>query len=100
MYVDIFSDLSTKLQDTLELIEESLDVALSRTCHSFDPDLYLKVQAGYTMLGKTQTALDQLHMHFTTAVHVCHIHVSQLIFTDLRLCKIYAAKQLASSTVL
>ncbi|CAH1787995.1 unnamed protein product [Owenia fusiformis] len=63
------SELSSKLQDTLEMIEEQLDVALSKTCGNFDMKYYDKVQTAYRLLGKTQTAMDQLHMHFTSAVH-------------------------------
>ncbi|XP_041367289.1 syndetin-like [Gigantopelta aegis] len=63
------SELSSKLQDTLEMIEEQLDVALSKTCVSFDVPHYEKVQTAYRLLGKTQTAMDQLHMHFASAIH-------------------------------
>ncbi|XP_071803209.1 syndetin-like isoform X1 [Asterias amurensis] len=63
------SELSSKLQDTLEMIEEQLDQALSKTCSNFDVKHYEKVQTAYTLLGKTQTAMDQLHMHFTSAIH-------------------------------
>ncbi|CAH1237851.1 VPS50 [Branchiostoma lanceolatum] len=63
------SDLSSKLQDTLEMIEEQLDVALSKTCNSFDAAHYEKVQTAYRLLGKTQTAMDQLHMHYASAIH-------------------------------
>ncbi|XP_074658828.1 syndetin-like isoform X2 [Tubulanus polymorphus] len=63
------SELSSKLQDTLEMIEEQLDVALSKTCNNFDTHHYEKVQTAYCLLGKTQTAMDQLHMHFTSAIH-------------------------------
>ncbi|XP_014680059.1 PREDICTED: syndetin-like, partial [Priapulus caudatus] len=63
------SELSSKLQDTLEQIEEQLDVALSKTCQQFDYGHYTKVQAAYRLLGKTQTAMDQLHMHFASAIH-------------------------------
>ena len=55
----IFSELSTKLQDTLEMIEESLDVALSKTCNSFDEKHYEKVQTAYRLLGKTQVSLTE-----------------------------------------
>ena len=48
------SELSSKLQDTLEMTEESLDVALSKTCGNFDEKHYEKVQAAYKLLGKTQ----------------------------------------------
>ncbi|XP_060086337.1 syndetin-like [Ylistrum balloti] len=63
------SELSSKLQDTLEMIEEQLDVALSKTCSHFDIVHYEKVQIAYRLLDKTQTAMDQLHMHFTSAIH-------------------------------
>lgn len=63
------SELSSKLQDTLEMIEEQLDVALSKTCSHFDVVHYEKVQIAYRLLDKTQTAMDQLHMHFTSAIH-------------------------------
>lgn len=63
------SELSSKLQDTLEMIEEQLDVALSKICSGFDVTHYEKVQNAYRLLGKTQTAMDQLHMHFASAIH-------------------------------
>lgn len=63
------SELNSKLQDTLVMIEEQIDVALSKTCSNFDETHYEKVQTAYRLLGKTQTAMDQLHMHFTSAIH-------------------------------
>lgn len=63
------SELNSKLQDTLEMIEEQLDVALSKTCNNFDVGHYEKVQTAYRLLGKTQVAMDQLHMHYTSAIH-------------------------------
>ncbi|XP_048779720.2 syndetin-like isoform X2 [Ostrea edulis] len=63
------SELNSKLQDTLVMIEEQIDVALSKTCSNFDEAHYEKVQTAYRLLGKTQTAMDQLHMHFTSAIH-------------------------------
>lgn len=35
----------------------------------FDSNAYTKIQAAYLVLGKTQIAVDQLHMHFTSAIH-------------------------------
>ncbi|XP_069681255.1 syndetin isoform X2 [Periplaneta americana] len=61
--------LSGKLQDTLEMTEEQLDQALAKVCSHFDADHYSKVQAAYRLLGKTQMAMDQLHMHFSSAIH-------------------------------
>nr|XP_039271355.1 syndetin-like [Styela clava] len=62
-------DLSSKLQDTIEQIEEQIDVALSKMCNHFDSEMYEKLQVGYKLLGKRQTAVDQLLMHFTTCIH-------------------------------
>ena len=39
------------------MIEESLDVALSKTCNGFDEKHYEKVQVAYRLLGKTQVSL-------------------------------------------
>ncbi|RZF38465.1 hypothetical protein LSTR_LSTR011955 [Laodelphax striatellus] len=74
--------LSGKLQDTLDMAEEQLDVALSKMCYKFEADIYNKLQAAYSLLGKTRTAMDQLLMHFTSAIHnsafsVVHSYVEQ-----------------------
>uniref|UniRef100_A0A2R5LDX3 Coiled-coil domain-containing protein n=1 Tax=Ornithodoros turicata TaxID=34597 RepID=A0A2R5LDX3_9ACAR len=63
------SELSSKLQDTLEMTDEQLDVALSKICTKFDKCKYEKLQAAYELLGKTQIAADQLLMHFASAIH-------------------------------
>jgi len=73
--------LSTKLQDTLVMTEEQLDVALARICTSFDTNTYAKIQEAYRLLGKTQTAMDQLLMHIASAVHnkswnLVHVHAA------------------------
>ncbi|GAB1290525.1 Syndetin [Apodemus speciosus] len=77
------SELNSKLQDTLEQIEEQLDVALSKICKNFDMNHYTKVQQAYRLLGKTQTAMDQLHMHFTQAIHNT---VFQVVLGYVELC--------------
>uniref|UniRef100_A0A1A8D2D9 Coiled-coil domain containing 132 n=1 Tax=Nothobranchius kadleci TaxID=1051664 RepID=A0A1A8D2D9_NOTKA len=77
------SELNSKLQDTLEQIEEQLDVALSKTCKHFDILHYTKVQLAYSLLDKTQTAMDQLHMHFTQAIHNT---VFQVVLGYVELC--------------
>ena len=63
--------LSVKLQDTLEIAEESLDVALSKVCVDFDQDRYQLLVEAYALLGagKTQSSMDQLLMHLTSAIH-------------------------------
>ena len=40
-----------------------------QVCSHFDAEHYSKVQAAYRLLGKTQMAMDQLHMHFASAIH-------------------------------
>jgi len=63
------AQLSTKLVDTMVMTEELLDTALAKQCTNFQPASYAKLQDAYLLLGKTQTATDQLLMHFTTATH-------------------------------
>uniref|UniRef100_A0A0A9XFR7 Coiled-coil domain-containing protein 132 n=1 Tax=Lygus hesperus TaxID=30085 RepID=A0A0A9XFR7_LYGHE len=60
--------LSSKLQDTLVMAEEHLDGALSTMCQGFDEFVYRELQSAYALLGKTEVAIDQLHMHFISAV--------------------------------
>ncbi|XP_076633373.1 vacuolar protein sorting 50 [Colletes latitarsis] len=61
--------LNGKLQDILEQAEEALDIMLSKMCTQFDVTIYTSIQEAYSLLGKTQSAIDQLHMHFTAAIH-------------------------------
>ena len=49
-----YSELSHKLQDKLDMIDEALDVALSKTCCGFDVDYYSRIQQAYRLLGKSQ----------------------------------------------
>ncbi|KAJ9592435.1 hypothetical protein L9F63_015851 [Diploptera punctata] len=81
--------LSGKLQDTLDMTEEQLDQALAKVCSHFDAEHYSKVQAAYRLLGKTQMAMDQLHMHFASAIHnaafnVVHGYVELCSQNDLQ----------------
>ena len=64
----VCSELSSKLQDTLEMIEEQLDVALSKTCSGFDIAHYEKVQNAYRLLGKTQVVTGVCDEH---GIHAC-----------------------------
>lgn len=68
-HFNCISELSKKLQDTQENAEEQLDVALSKVCLHFDERHYSKLQRAYQILGKTQTCMDQLLMHYASAIH-------------------------------
>ncbi|XP_071454406.1 syndetin [Hetaerina americana] len=61
--------LSAKLQDTLEMAEEQLDVALAKVCVDFGEAEYSRVQEAWRLVGKTQAAVDQMQMHISTALH-------------------------------
>ena len=61
--------LSIKLQDTLELAEEQLDVALAKVCCDYRQGTYQRLQDAYKLLDKTLTSMDQLQMHSASAVH-------------------------------
>ncbi|XP_031783967.1 syndetin isoform X3 [Nasonia vitripennis] len=58
-----------KLMDTLEFVEENLDMSISKICTSFNANNYASAQDAYKFLGKSQTAIDQLHMHFIATIH-------------------------------
>uniref|UniRef100_A0A669CJI3 VPS50 EARP/GARPII complex subunit n=1 Tax=Oreochromis niloticus TaxID=8128 RepID=A0A669CJI3_ORENI len=75
--------LFSSLSSAYFWLQEQLDVALSKTCKHFDVSHYTKVQLAYTLLGKTQTAMDQLHMHFTQAIHNT---VFQVVLGYVELC--------------
>ncbi|CAK9302432.1 unnamed protein product [Gordionus sp. m RMFG-2023] len=96
-YFKCLSELNNKIQDTLDLIEEQMDQSFGRTTTSdkvqcensesskisvdineFDgikndawaPNgLYEQLFKAQNLLGKSHTALDQLHMHYATAIH-------------------------------
>lgn len=61
--------LSHKLQDTLLMTELQLDTVLSGVPQSFDVKTYSNLQDAYRLLGKSVTAIDQLHMNFISAIH-------------------------------
>ena len=98
----VSSELSSKLQDTLEMIEEQLDVALSKTCSGFDVAHYEKVQSAYRLLGKTQVSgwCDGIGRHFLhymfnfsclpvylfTCQLVCLVHLFVCLFVSLAVC--------------
>ncbi|CAG0890662.1 unnamed protein product [Darwinula stevensoni] len=62
------SDLNSKLRDNLMLAKEELDKALGSMCLQFQAETYERLQVAYALLGETQTALDQLHLHLTSTI--------------------------------
>ena len=38
-------------------------------CYDFDSIVYSQLQNAYLQLGKRRIAMDQLHMHYTSAIH-------------------------------
>lgn len=48
---------------------------LPQLCTRWDEARYSRLQAAYQLLGKTQTAADQLLMHMTSAVHTASAQV-------------------------
>uniref|UniRef100_A0A0K2V6X7 Coiled-coil domain-containing protein 132 n=1 Tax=Lepeophtheirus salmonis TaxID=72036 RepID=A0A0K2V6X7_LEPSM len=75
------NQLSIKLQDTLAMTEEALDVSLAQQIVNFDDRAYTDLYEAYSILEKKQVSLDQLLMHLISAVHntswkVVFIHTS------------------------
>lgn len=51
-------------------------------CYYFDSSRYNKLQCAYKLLGKTQIAVDHLHMHYisaiyNTSVNIIHVYAAQ-----------------------
>ena len=63
-----FRDLSTKFQDTLDFIEESIDVTIAKICLNFNSHIYQRLLNAYHLLEKSLTFMDQLQMHFINVV--------------------------------
>lgn len=63
------NELGLKLNDTIELIGEQVDTVLSNMCLSFCPNVYAKLQASYVLLDRSEIAVDQLLMHFCSAIN-------------------------------
>lgn len=61
-------ELGSKPQDLLEMTEEHIDSTLSKMCLHFNKSVYQGLQKAYQLLGKTQTSMDSLSMHFATAI--------------------------------
>lgn len=62
-------DLANRLQDTLDMTEEKLDSVLASVCFNFNEKVFKKLRKAYALLGKTQAAMEQLHMHYCSAVN-------------------------------
>ena len=58
------SQLSSKLNDTLVMIEEQLDRALASICVSFQPNVYHKIQLAYKSIGNQ--SLPNFHSEVTS----------------------------------
>ncbi|CAG9789845.1 unnamed protein product [Diatraea saccharalis] len=76
------ADLATRLQDTLDMTEEKLDSVLSSICYNFDENLFRKLRKAYDLLGKTQAAMEQLHMHYSSAVNETSVEALKLYITE------------------
>lgn len=62
-------DLAVKLQDVLEMTEERLDMVLANICYNFDEKIFCQLRNAYQLLGKSQSSMEQLHMHYSSAVN-------------------------------
>lgn len=77
-YFTCVSALTYKIQETIENTDSQLDRILSQTCYHFNGDHYSKLQAAYSLLDKTQISMiDNLHVHYITAIFNSSINVVQ-----------------------
>uniref|UniRef100_A0A1A9UUY6 Coiled-coil domain-containing protein 132 n=1 Tax=Glossina austeni TaxID=7395 RepID=A0A1A9UUY6_GLOAU len=69
MEYNCVQSLNKKLQETLLLTEYQLDTVLNEMILNFDMQKYAKLQEAYKLLNKSLMAMDQLHIHFISAIH-------------------------------
>lgn len=62
-------ELGSKLNDTIELIGEQVDTVLSKMCLFYNAETYAKLQTSYVMMDRSEIAVDQLLMHFCSAIN-------------------------------
>lgn len=53
----------------LHFVPLSFQRTLLQICYEFDETIYSQIDSAYSVLGKSEAAMDQLQMHFTSAVH-------------------------------
>ena len=63
------TDLGAKLNYTIQMTEERLDLALARLCVNFNDKQFNKIRDTFNLLGKTQVLYDQLLIHFSTVIN-------------------------------
>lgn len=51
-------------------------------CYYFDFNRYTKLQAAYRLLGKTQLAVDHLHMHYISAIYNTALNIVHMYITS------------------
>lgn len=77
------NELGHKLNDTIELIGEQVDTVLSSMCLAYNPVTYSKLQEAYRLMDRCEVAVDQLLMHFCSAINsqahnIVIRHISQV----------------------
>lgn len=97
-------ELGSKLNDTIEMIGEQVDTVMSKMCLSYDSNTYAKLQKTYVLMDRSEIAVDQLLMHFCSAINsqahnIVMKHLDQSAPTELKkdfqdLCKILNNEQL------
>ena len=63
------TDLGAKLNYTIQMTEERLDLALARLCINFNLNQFSKAKETFDLLDKTQFLYDQLLIHFSTVIN-------------------------------
>lgn len=76
--------LLEQLQDTLEMTEEKLDSILSSICKNFNEDTFARLRRAYCLLDKLQVAMEQMLMHYNTAVNESSIEAVRPYVKDAK----------------
>ena len=63
------TDLGVKLNCTIQMTEERLDLALASLCDNFNASHFSKIRKTFSLLGKTHFPYDQLLIHFSSVIN-------------------------------
>lgn len=63
------AEMKEKLVETLQLVDDQMDAVLQKITDRFCLETYSQLCKAYSQIGKSETSINQLLLHFTNAIH-------------------------------
>lgn len=63
------AEMKEKLVETLQLVDDQMDAVLQKITVRFCLDTYSQLCKAYSQIGKYETSINQLLLHFTNTIH-------------------------------